>query len=113
MCCWAWTAVILHIRAALNRCAGQPGDPRAKINCIQRIRAGQLVDPRLPLHLSPELQHLLRACLARDPAQRITTAELCEHPWVHQAPPVADAGGVRQDRDWSVPRCLPVELCRR
>ncbi|KAJ3123245.1 hypothetical protein HK098_002083 [Nowakowskiella sp. JEL0407] len=45
-------------------------------------------DPELPSDLSPELKHVLRRLLEKDPEKRITINELREDPWVVDGDPL-------------------------
>ncbi|KDD71167.1 hypothetical protein H632_c5661p0, partial [Helicosporidium sp. ATCC 50920] len=62
------------------------------------------VEYAMPEHLSEGARDLLRRCLVRDPAQRMTLAEVREHPWVCQDLPPglfdarSDAGGLATRR---------------
>lgn len=44
--------------------------------------------PKVPSHLSVECQDLLVRMLCEDPNRRITTAQIQQHPWFTQGPPV-------------------------
>jgi serine/threonine protein kinase len=39
-------------------------------------------NPTIPMHLSPELRHLIRRLLVKDPDHRISTREIIDHPWL-------------------------------
>lgn len=45
----------------------------------------------VPLHTSPSCENFIRACLARDPRQRLTADEAIHHSWLKPLPPMTPA----------------------
>lgn len=59
---------------------------RSQKELFQRIRAGQYSFPKAYWeHISAEAKHLIQGLLVVDPQQRITAAEVLQHPWITQS----------------------------